>query len=292
MIPIKYKYTEKTNNGLIIIVNTLGQDESFIKELRNKIYNVKETEIIQGNALTYRIINSWESVGLIDDERDNEGVGWRKFSQIDMALIAIINRLRNFGMSTDKIKKVKEYLYTSVGDQFSPLPKEKQPKVLQDTTLLECFYFRVALPSVDDNTYLLLEYDGTATFMGEDDINLNLLDKKLPDVYLLINLNLVLEQLVKSDKIRYIVKKPVQVSESELEIFKTLREDSSDNILIKKDKTGKPDLLEKEYNINLKEAGGLHNVIQSFEFGRIKDTIFRDGKMETVKVSKQIKLHK
>lgn len=292
MIPMKYKYTEKTNNGLIVIVNTFGQNESFIKELRNKIYTVKETEIIQGNALTYRIINSWESVGLIDDERDSEGVGWRKFSQIDMAFIAIINRLRNFGMSTDKIKKVKEYLYTSVGDQFSPLSKEKQPKVLRDTTLLECFYFRVALPIVDDNTYLLLEYDGTATFMGEDDINLNLLDKKLPDVYLLINLNLVLEKLVRSDKIRYIVKKPVQVSESELEIFKTLREDSVDNILIKKDKTGKPDLLEKEYNINLKEVGGLHNVIQKFEFGKIKDTNFRDGKMETVKVSKQIKLSK
>lgn len=81
-------------------------------QFKEKRFTIKDTD------LTYRTLNHWVSEGLIDDERNNEGQGWRKFSIYDRLWVQIILELRKYGISFEKIKSVKECLFfkNDIGD--------------------------------------------------------------------------------------------------------------------------------------------------------------------------------
>lgn len=67
--------------------------------------NEKKFGIPQG--LSYRIINHWSELGLIDEDRAIER-GWRKFSTVEILWLAIIYELRKFGFSSGNILRVKQ----------------------------------------------------------------------------------------------------------------------------------------------------------------------------------------
>lgn len=69
--------------------------------LNDKVLSTKYTDI---NA---PIINHWISDGLLDDIRD-DSKKWRRFSIIEAVWVAVVNELRNIGLSKDRIKRVKE----------------------------------------------------------------------------------------------------------------------------------------------------------------------------------------
>ncbi len=92
------------------------------KERRSEILNAKTMPIV-ATGKSYRVINSWESNGLIDNFRE-ENSRWRKFSLVDCVWIKIISDLRDFGFSTEKIKNVKANLWqseTGMGSQLFQL---------------------------------------------------------------------------------------------------------------------------------------------------------------------------
>lgn len=81
-------YLQKKKNG-----------NKYISFLNKKRYTIKDTDS------SYRMINHWSSQGLIDDARDENEKGWRKFSVVDLVWLHIIYELRKIGLSLDKIKK-------------------------------------------------------------------------------------------------------------------------------------------------------------------------------------------
>ncbi len=63
---------------------------------------------IERTSFTYRKMNHWYSEGLIDDNR--EGNEWRRVSVMDAIWLHLIRELREWGLSLEQIKKVKESL--------------------------------------------------------------------------------------------------------------------------------------------------------------------------------------
>src|SRR3990167_3573289 len=59
-------------------------------------YLNKRTAQIGDFDTTYRMVNHWGSLGLIDDDRE-ENKGWRRFSIVETFWLRIILALREFG---------------------------------------------------------------------------------------------------------------------------------------------------------------------------------------------------
>lgn len=77
----------------------------------------------QKDGATYRFINYLTETGLLDDRRDTTGVGWRKFSFIEIVYINTVIALRKFGVKADAIKPI----YKFFSEQYDP--KEGNHKI-------------------------------------------------------------------------------------------------------------------------------------------------------------------
>lgn len=73
----------------------------------SQLLNSKERKVTF-ETISYRQLNSWEQQGLLNGNR--EGREWRRFSIMDALWVKIIDELRTFGMSWERIKVAKESL--------------------------------------------------------------------------------------------------------------------------------------------------------------------------------------
>ncbi len=97
--------------------NWIPLNEGMLEEFDNFILSQKkiqarlsEKNIKQSNIhITSRLLNHWEKLGLIDDERP-DGKGWRKFSICDIVWMELIHELRKFGFSNELIQNAKNDL--------------------------------------------------------------------------------------------------------------------------------------------------------------------------------------
>lgn len=75
----------------------------FINEPR---YTVKDT------SASYRIINHWMTLGLIEDTRSEDmSAGWRKLSFKQVLWVRILSELRKFGLSLETLQTTFESLF-------------------------------------------------------------------------------------------------------------------------------------------------------------------------------------
>ena len=104
---------------------------------------------------SYRNINEWESKGLISPYRATKGIGWRKFSAIDMVKLFIISDLKTFGFTNDEINRIL--------NRISPVKKQGS------YTIKSLGYF--VRESLSSKTQLLLFILDRTTprFIKEDD---------------------------------------------------------------------------------------------------------------------------
>ena len=107
---------------------------------------------------TYRTINHWSEVWLIDDNRDN-WKWWRSFSYIDLIWIKIIEELRDFWMSIETIKKVKNDIYPSWNTDL-------KKRIRSDFE-----FYIVSSISTSQNIYCIAFKDWSGRFIWELDLN-------------------------------------------------------------------------------------------------------------------------
>jgi hypothetical protein len=81
----------------------LNLNLEFKTKLNHKQYSLSEPSV------TPRVLHHWHQTGVITDRRA-KGKGWSKFSFTELVWIKLIIRLREFGLSLDKIKIGKEDL--------------------------------------------------------------------------------------------------------------------------------------------------------------------------------------
>ncbi len=70
------------------------------KQLNERKYTVNETK------LPYRVMSHWDKLGLLPDGVNSEK-GWRKFNFVELIWLKVAERLRGFGLSLEKIGKIK-----------------------------------------------------------------------------------------------------------------------------------------------------------------------------------------
>lgn len=93
----------------------LNLDLTVKKELNQRQYSISEP------LVTPRVLHHWYQTGIISDRR-TDGKGWSKFSFTELIWIKLIIRLREFGLSLDKIKiakgDVSKYAAEDAGSMF------------------------------------------------------------------------------------------------------------------------------------------------------------------------------
>lgn len=115
-------YNEQ-NSSSEFFINLFSRGSNFKKRLEmyhsttickaiSAALNVKDCRI-KDLPMTYRTINHWESLGLIDCDR-KEGTEWREFSVMDRLWLYTIEALREFGLSLDRVKNAKNIFFSPI----------------------------------------------------------------------------------------------------------------------------------------------------------------------------------
>ncbi|HBD24592.1 MAG: hypothetical protein A2566_02625 [Candidatus Zambryskibacteria bacterium RIFOXYD1_FULL_40_13] len=114
--------------------------EGFWRNMRIKKFNVVDTEV------NYRMMHHWGVNDLLPDGVI-EGGAWRKFTLVELVWVKAIVRMRNAGISLDKIKLAKESLI-------------KFDKKKESYPLLE-FYIAQALSTQNDPCIIVISNGDT-----------------------------------------------------------------------------------------------------------------------------------
>ncbi len=226
----KRTVTEGTIKEMMGLFDVLQRHPEVLTKLREKKYTAKDTD------KTFRIINYWESVGLLDNNRKSGNEGWRKFSMMDMVFMHLLAKLREFDFSIQKLKVAKQDL-----EKTLTIGKTKT-----DITALEYAYMRVMGLSNGGNIYFMLTPDGHADCVTQKDILLMQALEEVPEGYICINFNQLLSARVKLGKHKIPVhsENAFVLSEKEQAILEVLRTKKYKSITIAPKEGGKSTLIE------------------------------------------------
>lgn len=144
--------------------------EKFIKAIYSR-------EHVMRDGVSCRVVNHWESQGLLECERNNES-GWRKFNLIEYVWFRIVQKLREFGLPLTKIEKAKEFYF-----EFN-----------EQSISMAAYYFIGARVVKQPVFFVVLLDDDQAEFLDYHEfhaaMNLHLLGN-----YICININDILNQI-------------------------------------------------------------------------------------------------
>lgn len=86
-------------------------------KIRERIYPASKI------GASYRVINHWTEKGILADLREENSREWRKFSFSDLVWVKILEELRGYGMSLDKIKAVYDRVIQGVHGHYNIFEK-------------------------------------------------------------------------------------------------------------------------------------------------------------------------
>lgn len=172
--------TDTTLHSVVRLNSLIEKNPEILKGLKEKKYTAKDTD------KTFRVINFWESVGLLDNSREDSSAKWRKFSPIDVVYMHILSKLREFGLSIQQLKTVKTDL-TKILDIKG---------VALHFSVLEYAYMRTISLKNQGNTYLVVDPDGHTYCTSVKDMLLADDIDGVPEGCIIINLNKMLSEKV------------------------------------------------------------------------------------------------
>lgn len=185
-------------------------------------------KVLESENLSYRIINHWESEGLISDVRPS-GKGWRKYSMIDRFWIEIIIELRSFGYPLELIKKIKQrFEHRSETESDSCMP------FLEGYFVLAFFYKTPCYLLAFPNGEAILTTPAAYNFADEVGSIGN---------HIKVNLNRMLQKLFPEMDLAPKYKNAIELSPEEMELMLFVRTGDYESITVKR-KSGKIEYIE------------------------------------------------
>jgi DNA-binding transcriptional MerR regulator len=173
-------------------------------------------------------INLWVKNGLLDDFRGDLNKK-RRFSIIEIIWVGIINELREFGLSKEKIKLVKEELLRPIKGIDLPYPSFE--------------FFLISVVLYQRPYFLLIDKDGNSNVLGYDNYLVMLQSKELVD-HIVISLGIQFRNLLsKVDSSKAQFNELFKLSEEELELLAFIKNNDYEQVTVKI-KDEKFDLLE------------------------------------------------
>jgi DNA-binding transcriptional MerR regulator len=233
----------------------------YFKDIKNNrishVLNSKDRNV-KISTVTYRQLNSWEEQGLLNNER--EGREWRRFSIMDALWTKIIQELREFGLSWEKLKAAKESLSFQSDLCGVPMP------------MLE-FYTAFAIGSKMP-VLLLVFKDGVAVPANFSQYKVTQQVLGLEN-HLQINLNAMLQGLFPNMDLKPNYKNEMPVDIDEMELLAYLRVGDYEKVEVRY-KNGKIDIIEGMERI--KATKRLHDILKEQEYANI-EVIQEGGKV-------------
>lgn len=226
---------------------------------------------VGGSGTTYRTINHWNASNLLPKGVKN-GTGWKKFTLPELVWLQIILSLRRFGLSLEKIQKIKD----SVMDWH-----EKEQMYLY----FECYLVRAMLS--ESNPYVVVLRNGEAALASARELEAS---KMICGEYdsLLISLKSVLENMgLTTPK----TNPRLTLSAKEIELITTLRWEGGDRVNLKISSTGEISEIESISKAKNPKAVRevLHRLKEQKAFGQVVTKI-ENGVQQSVEISKRKKL--
>lgn len=198
-----------------------------ISSFYEKKFSIKDIEF------SYKIINDWESYGLLL-EQEREENKWKKFSKVELCWIYLIKELREIGFSRDKILKIKSNLF---------LDKKRNRFYLFD-------FFITSVLSKED-IILIIDSDGNGNLVREIDYFSFRIDHYMPNSLIVISFNKICAKALKDDNLSIINTHPVYLDENIIEmVYRIMREGKEIKEVNIKTNDGKVERVDyvKEYN--------------------------------------------
>lgn len=174
--------------------------DSLIEMLRRRQYPVELT------SQSYRVINTWEGLGLLDMTRENDRK-WRRFNSLELVWIRIAAKLRSFGFPIQKLQITRQSLF------YSPHFPDRRPEFYLDFAIWHVL-------SLNKFIKLLVFPDGEAHLLRETDMILNRDDKE--DFIQLDFTNIVKETFGKPE-LKTNHDRIAKLSDSEFDVLEVIR---------------------------------------------------------------------
>lgn len=233
------------------------------KQAANVITEKKYT--IAATDASYRVVNHWSNVGLFEDDRLDKK-GWRKFSAVDIVWVTILSKLREFGLSLDKLK-----------NSYKTLMKDEEK-------LLEFCIFLVLMRRA---MYLIVFPDGVIEVATKGALAYSESTGSLDDPsYIVINLNNCMQRTFPEKDFKPEIDLP-QLTEKEEIILSELRYGNYNEISIHL-QNGQVDSLDLKRK-HIGEIGKLSDMISKVSHGDFKIKKMK-GKIVFVEETKKIKV--
>lgn len=223
--------------GVAVLASSAAADSADAPERRNittffgfenieKVFGLCEQVLerrwsVSDVGVPYRWINYWDRERLLLDI-EREGTSWRKFSFIDYIWVRMICELREFGLSFDAIRRVKDAL-------AAPLPVE--PEVALRKTRERSSYNILLLLIAEAVVtkapiHLLVRCNGETLLFNENHAGLygQELDRFRAGPHLCVPLTGMLGEIVRRNAIDFIAPKIPLLTPSEVEVLTLLRQ--------------------------------------------------------------------
>jgi len=267
----KYYRSESTHIELADIISRLDKKPDALAPINTPNVTLKDM------AESYRVINHWESIGLLNDPREDGCKGWRKFTIIDYSWIAVIKKLRSWGLPLDKIKNVKNSIFAKVYKENDCV------------SWLEYAFLRTTVFTQKNNTYLIIYSDGESYITNQSEIGLNNHLHNIPSDYLIINLNGLWAETFPKKKITNHFENFVLLSDAEMGILHPLRTEENSSIKIEQSEDGEIKSIQKNKRHKIEKVEDIANMLSSVDYGNI--TIKKqDGKIVLAETNKKEKV--
>ncbi|EFB42328.1 MULTISPECIES: MerR family transcriptional regulator [Parachlamydia] len=177
-------------------------------------FHYKEQHV-KNLPMTYRTINHWESLGLINSGR-KEDKHWRQFSILDQVWLYTIEALRDFGLPLDKIKNAKSIFFT---------PFEQYPFPLMEY-YISCAYILL------EHVYLIVFSDGFTIPLTYTEYK-DALKNNWIKSHLQIDMNEIIQKIFPDQNLLPKYKNEALITPQEFEVFYMVRTGKFEEIKIK-----------------------------------------------------------
>lgn len=159
--------------------NVKTSSESEICQKMIAHFRVRNLSLHQDDV-PYRVLSHWDSLGLLECEREN-GSGWRRFNLIERLWIQVIIELRKLGLSLEKINSIKPYFFE---------------KIDTASWLAYAEYYGLSVYLFKRPTYFLIFEDSQSEFLDWIELK-KLQDNIVLEHFITLNLNKLFSDILK-----------------------------------------------------------------------------------------------
>ena len=221
------------------------------------------------SQVSYRVLNHWATMGLIEDQREQDAQTWRLFSLIDLLWIRVLLDLRNFGLSLAMLQRVKQTLHIGKKGAYPVLD------------------VAVGLCLKREPTYIVVFEDGYAALATNDSLEFS--DAVIGQQnYIRININRLFREITGDKEKKFVPLLPAKISLNgkQLDVIAALEEQGIDEITIRKqrDKITMIDITK-----HVDGAASINECAEEIGFGDIGIRVEK-GKQRYTKITKHRKL--